>query len=94
MRGHLWLTVEADGDPAPSYQWLRISEDGSSYSIPYATLARYRVDNASTSDSGFYAVSVSNYLGTVISETVYVSVERVITRPSNDDFVFAHHSER
>ena len=53
------LTVEADGDPAPSYQWLRISEDGV-YSIPYATLP-LSVDNASTSDSGFYAVSVSNY---------------------------------
>jgi subtilisin family serine protease len=81
------LNVVANGDPAPSYQWLRVNEDGSSSPIPNANLASYQVATATTSDTGFYAVNVSNYLGAVTSETVYVSVENVIVLPANDNFV-------
>lgn len=82
----LELSVIADGSPAPTYQWMRIDESGTSTAIPGATQATYRVESAAAGDEGSYAVSVSNYLGTVTSQTVYVSVARVFTRPVNDDF--------
>lgn len=82
----LELSVVADGNPAPTYQWMRIDSSGTSTVIPGATLATYRVESAASGDEGYYAVSVSNYLGTVTSQTVYVSVARVFTRPENDDF--------
>ena len=57
----LVLSVAASGTPAPSaYQWYRNSTP-----LPGATLPTYRVANAQVADSGAYAVTVGNGIGSL-----------------------------
>ncbi len=65
----LALSVEASGEPKPSFQWRR---DGTP--IAGATEARLTIAAATPGDSGAYDVVVSNSVGSATSERARVSV--------------------
>lgn len=65
----IMLSVEASGEPKPSFQWRR---DGSP--IAGATESRLTVASATQADAGAYDVVVTNPLGTVTSERANVTV--------------------
>lgn len=67
------LTVQANANPAPSYQWLR-----GGVALPGATNASYRVASATVADEGEYAVDVKNGLGTTRSAVAAVTVRRTL----------------
>lgn len=63
------LSVDAEGEPTPTYQWRK---DGTL--IAGATERTYSVADAAPSDAGAYDVIVSNSVGSATSERVQVSV--------------------
>ena len=63
------LSVDAEGEPEPSFQWRK---DGSP--IAGATEYTYSVAVAGPSDAGAYDVVVSNSVGSATSERVRISV--------------------
>lgn len=63
------LTVTATGPGALSYQWKK---NGSA--ISGATSAAFSIAASQLSDAGSYTVTVSNFGGTVTSNTAVVSV--------------------
>jgi hypothetical protein len=65
----LTLTVQATGSPPLQYQWAYFGT-----AIPGQTNATLVITNAATTDSGSYAVTVSNAHGTVDSAVVEVLV--------------------
>lgn len=65
----LSMSVAANGNPAPTYQWQR---NGSA--IAGATAATYNVASAQLSDAGTYTVVVTNSVGSVTSNAAVVSV--------------------
>jgi hypothetical protein len=65
----LTLTVQATGSPQLQYQWTYFST-----AIPGQTNATLVITNAATTDSGSYAVTVTNLFGTVESAVVEVVV--------------------
>jgi hypothetical protein len=65
----LQLGVTATGTQPISYQWLR-----NGVPLPGATNASYSRPNIQNTDSGLYAVAVSNCLGVVTSSSVVVTV--------------------
>ncbi len=68
--GNIVLTVEAEGGQPLYYQWAK----NGNY-IPEAEDPILRIDNAAESDTGIYAVIVSNAAGIQVSESVRVRVE-------------------
>jgi subtilisin family serine protease len=65
------LSVQASGNPAPTYQWSR-----GGLALPGATNATYRVASASSEDQGVYSVEVRNDLGSTRSAQAAVLVNR------------------
>jgi hypothetical protein len=65
----LALSVQASGEPKPTFQWRR---DGTP--IPGATDSRLTVASVTAGDGGAYDVVVSNTMGSVTSERANVSV--------------------
>ena len=65
----LTFSVEATGNPAPSYQWLL---DGTA--IAGAIESTLEFADASLADEGTYSVEVSNTEGTVLSENATLSI--------------------
>jgi predicted outer membrane repeat protein len=70
------LTVVAGGAPNPTYQWTR-----DSVALTGGTAATYDIPSASASDSGAYAVTVTNPLGTVTSAPATLTVSEAPTPP-------------
>ncbi len=64
------LTVEADGLPAPTYQWF--FNGGELSGRTDATLV---IDSANAGHNGFYTVEVTNAFGSVISDPAEVVVD-------------------
>ncbi len=77
------LSVEAFGTGL-SYQWYLDDNP-----IDGATSSVYSVLDAQEVNEGSYTVKVSNTLGTVVSNSAFVSVELVAIAPDNDDFINA-----
>ncbi len=65
----LTLTVQAAGDPAPTFQWRQ-----NGVPIPGAVEATYSLDAVDETDEGFYSVDVINTCGIIESEQVPVRV--------------------
>lgn len=65
----LILQAEFTGQPRPTFQWYK--DDEAIAGARSQTLIR---ENASTDDSGFYTVEVTNFAGSQLSESVEVSV--------------------
>jgi hypothetical protein len=63
------LSVEASGEPRPSFQWRR---DGTP--IAGATENRFTITSAAPGDSGAYDVVVSNSMGSATSQQARVTV--------------------
>jgi len=74
------FSVTASGTPPPTYQW---TFDGKA--ILGATGATYSVANAQVSDSGGYAVIVTNVAGTVVSGTSILTVVAASGGPAIKD---------
>jgi predicted outer membrane repeat protein len=70
------LTVVAGGAPNPTYQWTR-----NSVALSGGTAATYDIPAASASDSGAYAVTVTNLLGAVTSVPATLTVSEAPTPP-------------
>jgi hypothetical protein len=69
------LRVQAEGMPAPSYQWLTVDRSGKNEQpIPGATAEELLIPNPPMGISR-YAVRVSNSEGEIISDVVTLSVE-------------------
>jgi Immunoglobulin I-set domain/Immunoglobulin domain len=67
----LTFTVAVTGNPAPTYQWKK---DGVDCTQSTATSATLKIAHAAISDTGAYAVVVTNRLGTVTSDSVRLVV--------------------
>ncbi len=67
--GSASFTVQASGDPAPSYQWRKDTED-----IPGATSATFSISPVQPSDAGSYACFVSNASGSALSDAATLTV--------------------
>ncbi len=83
----LTLRVEADGTPAPSYQWFVGDEE-----IPGATEAQLAIESLGAPDTGAYKVRVTNEAGVVMSRPASVvvrSAPEVLVSPSIDGQVAA-----
>lgn len=63
------FSVEAESDPAPTYQWTKGGN-----AIAGATSATFTIAAAQLSDAGTYSVVVSNASGTVTSRNATLSV--------------------
>ncbi len=63
------FAVQARGGRPLFYQWLFNSN-----AIPGATLTNYNIANATTNDSGYYQVQISNNFSTIISSPVFLDV--------------------
>ncbi len=63
------FAVEAEGSPAPSYQWRRHETN-----LPGATLANLAFDAVTPADAGPYSVVISNSLGVVTSDPALLTV--------------------
>jgi hypothetical protein len=63
------LTVDATGQPAPTYQWRRNNQD-----IPGATDPTYGVLSATTNDGGTYTCIATNACGSTPSNPAVVTV--------------------
>ncbi|OIR03999.1 endoglucanase C precursor [mine drainage metagenome] len=63
------FSVEAEGDPAPAYQWTKGGQ-----AIAGATQATFTIPSAQLSDAGTYAVVVSNSSGSVTSQNAALKV--------------------
>jgi hypothetical protein len=66
----LTLTVEADGFPAPTYQWRKNGD-----AISGATSATYSKADVTPDDSGSYDVVVSNVVGDQTSAAASITVQ-------------------
>jgi fibro-slime domain-containing protein len=69
MGGSVVLTAEANGTPAPSYQWYYSDQP-----IPGATSATLTLDNVDYSNSGLYRVRASNIIGASTSKNAQIYV--------------------
>ncbi|MBI4664436.1 MAG: immunoglobulin domain-containing protein [Verrucomicrobia bacterium] len=66
------FSVQADGAPAPTYQWLK---NGSP--ISGAVNSSYTINKLTTANAGTYSVRVSNAIGSVTSSAATLAVELV-----------------
>ncbi len=70
------LSVTAMGQPSFTYQWFKNGD-----AIPDATSATLQFGAATVADTGVYHVIVSNTLGTVVSNTVTLTVAAAPSQP-------------
>ena len=70
------FSVVATGGSTLTYQWEKLSSDGSSTALPGATSATYSVSEAVPDDAGSYRVKVSNKRGVVFSKYVSLTVRQ------------------
>jgi len=80
----LTLVSRAEGEEPMTYQWFL---DG--VKLRNATSAIYEVGSVTNKDQGSYKVTVTNDIGSMSSEAVFVMVERFSTPPANDAFAEA-----
>ncbi|NBV86361.1 MAG: hypothetical protein EBS01_08905, partial [Verrucomicrobia bacterium] len=79
------LSVSATGGGNLTYQWEKLSADGSGVALPGATSSTYRVSELVPDDAGSYRVKVANARGATFSKYVSVSVrqkEFITAQPS------------
>jgi hypothetical protein len=79
------FSVTATGGGTLTYQWEKLSSDGSSTALPGATSGTYSVSEAVPDDAGSYRVKVSNKRGVAFSKYVSLSVRQkdfILTQPS------------
>ncbi len=67
--GSFCLTVGVDGAPMPAIQWHLNGEP-----IPGATNLDYCIADANVTHGGFYYVTASNVINSVVSDTATVTV--------------------
>lgn len=75
--GAVTLSVNADGAPPLSYQWLKNGQNVSGANGPFCTLT-----NLSRTDAGVYSVKVSNAAGSVTSDEAVLTVIPDTTSPT------------
>ncbi|MBN8460376.1 MAG: hypothetical protein J0M04_21315 [Verrucomicrobia bacterium] len=86
--GNFSLISEAQGDPAPTYQWER-SEDGTTgwAPIPDATEATYPIIFAMYADQGYYRVVATNTNGSDTSGVAHLTLTypnpAIVTQPAS-----------
>jgi hypothetical protein len=73
--GSVVLTVGAQGQPTPSYQWLR-----NGVAVANGTQATLLLGNIQPGDAGSYAVVVSNAFGSATSASAEVSVSQPVSQ--------------
>ena len=71
------FTVTSDGNPAPTFQWLKESTP-----IPGETTSSLVLRNVSSSDSGFYYAVASNVAGWALSNEIFLAVAVVDSAPA------------
>lgn len=80
----LKVVVSAAGSPPLQFQWFKGNQP-----VEGATSPLYLKSAATVQDQGTYRVEVKNDFGTVVSQSVFVSVNLIGARPANDDFANA-----
>jgi hypothetical protein len=75
LGGDTTLHVEAEGIGSLSYQWLKSETE-----LAGKTSATLAINNATSADSGFYTVVVTDDEGSVTSDEAYIGVIRPSTR--------------
>jgi hypothetical protein len=78
------FSVVASGQPAPSFQWQRSTDGGTTYTdIPGATASSYSTGPTSLADNGQrLRVLVSNSAGSVLSQAQVLSVSAAVAAPA------------
>jgi hypothetical protein len=67
--GHAVFSVQANGQPPPSFQW-----QFNGANLPYQTSSALKLTNLNFTDAGAYSVVVSNVAGSLTSHTAWLSV--------------------
>jgi len=70
------FSIQANGNPAPTYQWYK-----NSTAISGATSATYTMNNVQTANNGSYYCIASNSQGTATSNTASLTVNTVTQSP-------------
>lgn len=84
----LTMNVRASGTPSPTFQWILNGQP-----IDGAINSSYNLGSVTTSDAGNYQVIVSNSEGSILSDSVSVSIDRAPADLSFENLFQSHNGE-